>query len=98
MTMRFYYAQVVAWPTNLGWMMGPWLLFQLVNGATLALFNGVATTAPFLAFVQNAKVLLCCTDDVEMMNTMTMTMISGELSGRSAEHHKGVEVCLREVV
>jgi acyl-coenzyme A synthetase/AMP-(fatty) acid ligase len=21
----------VAWPTNLGWMMGPWLIFQVLN-------------------------------------------------------------------
>ena len=31
---------VVAWPTNLGWMMGPWLLYAaLLNGATVALFQ-----------------------------------------------------------
>lgn len=31
---------VVAWPTNLGWMMGPWLLYAaLLNGAAVALFQ-----------------------------------------------------------
>ena len=31
---------VVAWPTNLGWMMGPWLLYAaLLNGAAIALFQ-----------------------------------------------------------
>ena len=31
---------VVAWPTNLGWMMGPWLLYSaLLNGAAVALFQ-----------------------------------------------------------
>jgi acyl-coenzyme A synthetase/AMP-(fatty) acid ligase len=31
---------VVAWPTNLGWMMGPWLLYaSLLNGATIALYQ-----------------------------------------------------------
>ena len=31
---------VVAWPTNLGWMMGPWLLYAaLLNGASIALFQ-----------------------------------------------------------
>lgn len=31
---------VLAWPTNLGWMMGPWLLYAaLLNGATMALFH-----------------------------------------------------------
>ncbi|CAE7483664.1 AAE17 [Symbiodinium microadriaticum] len=47
---------VVAWPTNLGWMMGPWLLFQMINGATIALFGGVTSTAPFCKFVENANV------------------------------------------
>ena len=31
---------VAAWPTNLGWMMGPWLLYAaLLNGAAVALFQ-----------------------------------------------------------
>ena len=31
---------VLAWPSNLGWMMGPWLLFAaLLNGATIAVFE-----------------------------------------------------------
>ncbi len=31
---------VVCWPTNLGWMMGPWLVFAaLLNGATIALYQ-----------------------------------------------------------
>lgn len=47
---------VVAWPTNLGWMMGPWLLFQLINGCTLALFGGVTSTAAFCQFVEVAQV------------------------------------------
>lgn len=34
---------VVAWPTNIGWMMGPWLIYaSLVNGAAMALFEGGA--------------------------------------------------------
>ena len=36
---------VVAWPTNLGWMMGPWLLYAaLLNGAAIALYQ--ARTPP----------------------------------------------------
>lgn len=32
--------QVVCWPTNLGWMMGPWLVYaSLLNGATMALYQ-----------------------------------------------------------
>ena len=34
----------VAWPTNLGWMMGPWLIYaSLVNRATIALYGGAPT-------------------------------------------------------
>ena len=48
---------VVAWPTNIGWMMGPWLIFAgLVNGATLALFEGAPTGTDFTRFVTDARV------------------------------------------
>ncbi len=47
----------VAWPTNLGWMMGPWLIFAtFINGGTMALFNGAPTGNPFGRFVQDAGV------------------------------------------
>ena len=50
---------VLAWPTNLGWMMGPWLIYaSLINRATIALYNGVPTGREFGTFVQNAKVSL----------------------------------------
>jgi acetyl-CoA synthetase len=49
--------EVVAWPTNIGWMMGPWLIFaSLINKATIALYYGVPTGREFGQFVQNAKV------------------------------------------
>ncbi|RLA61852.1 MAG: AMP-dependent synthetase [Epsilonproteobacteria bacterium] len=48
---------IVAWPTNLGWMMGPWLIYAaFLNGATIALYLGMPTTREFGEFVQNAKV------------------------------------------
>ena len=48
---------VVAWPTNLGWMMGPWLIFAaLVNRAAIALYEGAPTTREFCRFVQDAGV------------------------------------------
>lgn len=50
------FGDVVCWPTNLGWMMGPWLLFQMINGATIALFGGVTSTDLFCKFVEKAKV------------------------------------------
>ncbi len=48
---------VLAWYTNLGWMMGPWLIYaSLINKATIALYDGVPTGRDFGIFVQNAKV------------------------------------------
>jgi acetyl-CoA synthetase len=50
---------VVAWPTNLGWMMGPWLIYAaLINQATIALFDGAPTTRAFGQFVQDAGVTM----------------------------------------
>ncbi|GIV22840.1 MAG: AMP-binding protein [Bacteroidia bacterium] len=47
----------IAWPTNLGWMMGPWLLFAgLAHGATVALYEGAPTTEGFCRFVETHKV------------------------------------------
>jgi acetyl-CoA synthetase len=48
---------VVAWPTNIGWMMGPWLIYAtLINGATMALYEGAPTAAAFCRFVRDAGV------------------------------------------
>ncbi len=48
---------VVAWPTNIGWMMGPWLIYAtLVNGAAMALFDGLPTGPAFARFVRDAGV------------------------------------------
>jgi acetyl-CoA synthetase len=51
---------VVAWPTNLGWMMGPWLIYaSLCNRASLALYTGApAAGAGFARFVQDAAVTM----------------------------------------
>ena len=50
---------VLAWPTNLGWMMGPWLIYaSLINRGTIALYDGVPTGRDFGIFVQEAKVNL----------------------------------------
>jgi len=49
--------EVVAWPTNLGWMMGPWLVFAaLLNKATIALYYGAPVGREFGEFVSNAKI------------------------------------------
>jgi acetyl-CoA synthetase len=53
------HGDVVAWPTNLGWMMGPWLIFaSLLNGATIALYDDAPTTRGFVEFVDNAGVTM----------------------------------------
>lgn len=49
--------EVVAWPTNIGWMMGPWLIFAaLVNKATIALYYGAPTDDRFGRFVESAGI------------------------------------------
>ncbi|MHC4885649.1 MAG: AMP-binding protein [Planctomycetota bacterium] len=46
---------VLAWPTSLGWMMGPWLVFAaLINGASLAIYEGPAVGKAFGRFVRDA--------------------------------------------
>jgi acetyl-CoA synthetase len=50
---------VVAWPTNLGWMMGPWLIYaSLINRATMALSADAPNTPAFCRFVQDARVTM----------------------------------------
>jgi len=46
---------VLVWPTNLGWMMGPWLIFaSLLNRATIGVFDGAPTGREFGVFVERA--------------------------------------------
>ncbi|GKU95071.1 hypothetical protein SLEP1_g8477 [Rubroshorea leprosula] len=57
--MDIYRGDIVAWPTNLGWMMGPWLVYaSLINGASIALYNGSPLGSGFAKFVQDAKVTM----------------------------------------
>ncbi len=50
---------VVCWPTNLGWMMGPWLVFAtLINKATIALYDGSPMDPAFGKFIQDAGVTM----------------------------------------
>ncbi|PAN44441.2 hypothetical protein PAHAL_9G044300 [Panicum hallii] len=47
------------WPTNLGWVMGPIILYAcFLNGATLALYHGSPLGRDFCKFVQDAGVTL----------------------------------------
>jgi len=50
---------VVAWPTNLGWMMGPWLIYAaLLNEAAIALYGDAPITDGFVRFVEDAGVTM----------------------------------------
>ncbi|MCL6436141.1 MAG: AMP-binding protein, partial [Leptolyngbyaceae cyanobacterium HOT.MB2.61] len=50
---------VLAWYTNLGWMMGPWLIYaSLINRATIALYCGPPTERGFGQFIQDAGVTM----------------------------------------
>jgi len=50
---------VLAWPTNLGWMMGPWLIFaSLINNAAIALFEDAPRDRAFGKFIQEANVTM----------------------------------------
>ncbi|PCI32626.1 MAG: AMP-dependent synthetase [Flavobacteriaceae bacterium] len=47
---------VVCWPTNLGWMMGPWLVFAtLINKGCIALYYGAPMGDNFGKFIQESK-------------------------------------------
>ena len=48
---------VLAFPTSLGWMMGPWLIYgALLNRAAMAVFDGAPQGRPFGEFVAAAGV------------------------------------------
>lgn len=50
---------VLIWPTSLGWMMGPWLIFaSLLNRAAIGLYCGSPTTREFGRFVQDSRATL----------------------------------------
>ncbi|MBI4894909.1 MAG: AMP-binding protein [Candidatus Aenigmarchaeota archaeon] len=50
---------VASWPTNLGWMMGPWLIYStLINNATMALYPIAASEREFCEFIQDSKVTM----------------------------------------
>jgi acetyl-CoA synthetase len=50
---------IICWPTNLGWMMGPWLVFAaLINKATIALYYGGPLEEEFGQFIEEAEVTM----------------------------------------
>jgi len=50
---------VVCWPTNIGWMMGPWLIYAtLLNRGCIALYEGLPSGPDFARFIERAGVSL----------------------------------------
>ena len=50
---------VLVWPTNLGWMMGPWLIYAaFINRAAIALYTDAPTNRAFGEFVSRAHVTM----------------------------------------
>ena len=50
---------VLCWPTNLGWMMGPWLVFAaFINRGTLALYTDAPHDQEFGKFVEQSAVTM----------------------------------------
>ncbi len=50
---------ILCWPTNLGWMMGPWLIFAaFINHAAIALYPDAPKDRAFGKFVEQAKVTM----------------------------------------
>jgi acetyl-CoA synthetase len=48
---------IVCWPTNIGWMMGPWLIYAtLLNRGCIALYEGLPSGPDFAAFIERAGV------------------------------------------
>jgi len=48
---------IVCWPTNIGWMMGPWLIYAtLINRGCIALYEGLPSGSAFATFVERAGV------------------------------------------
>ncbi len=74
---------VVAWPTNLGWMMGPWLIYaSLVNGAAMALYPDSPTTREFIDFVGDAGVtMLGLVPSIVSAWRATGLVLPGDLDG-----------------
>ncbi|MCP4963668.1 MAG: AMP-binding protein [bacterium] len=70
-------SDVVAWPTNLGWMMGPWLIFSsLVNRATMAISDEIPTGPGFTRFVEESGVTVL---------GLVPSLVSAWRAGRAAE-------------
>ena len=50
---------VICWPTNLGWMMGPWLVFaSLITESCMVLYDGSPLEREFGLFVEEARVTM----------------------------------------
>jgi acetyl-CoA synthetase len=103
---------VVAWPTNLGWMMGPWLVYaSLVNGATMALYDDAPAGPGFAKFVRDAGVTMLglvpsmvsawrssgCTDGIDWSGIRAFSS-TGECSNAEDMLYLMSRACYRPVI
>lgn len=50
---------VVTWTTGMGWMMAPWLIYAgLINGASIAIWQGAMSGPDYAQFLETAKVTI----------------------------------------
>lgn len=82
----------VAWPTNLGWMMGPWLVYaSLLNGASIALYNGSPLGSGFAKFVQVEDLSMGCCFTVYPTNHLSGFCFSLEVCSLRFYLHSDIE-------
>ena len=73
---------VVGWPTSIGWMMGPWLVYaSLMNRATMALFEGAPNSPDFPRFVERAGVTVLGVVPALVRAWRTAGAVRGEFAG-----------------
>ena len=83
---------VTTWPTNIGWMMGPWLIYaSLVNGACMALYPDAANTPEYLRFIRRAGVTVQGVIPSLVRTWRRGGMAEGRQDGEAAGSHGGME-------
>lgn len=69
---------VLVWPTNLGWMMGPWVIYSsLLNRASMGLYYGAPYGKEFGRFVQDCKATILGVIPSIVKTWRTMSCLDG---------------------
>lgn len=77
---------ILCWPTSLGWMMGPWLIFAaFLHQAAIALYPDAPKTREFGRFIERARVTVL---------GVVPTLVAGWRESRCMEglHFEGIKV------